>query len=93
MIELYNDGWPEWNVALPIPGEPKALGKLAWYLRNAAAHGRCSFSSDSRDPQEVIITVKDKPIKGDIYWIAKITADKLYKFCCGLAKYMENNAK
>ena len=56
--ELYAAGWPEWNLLLPKPGEPETLGKLAWHLRNAAAHGDYSFSSDSRDPLEVILTVK-----------------------------------
>ena len=87
--DLYAAGWPEWNLVMPKPGEPKTLGKLAWHLRNAAAHGHYSFSSDSRDPREVIVTVKDKPLHGDINWIATIRADRLYKFCRRLSSYME----
>ena len=92
LATLYTQDWPKWNMVLRKHGEPKTLGKLAWHLRNAAAHGRYSFSSNSRDPQEVVITVKDKPEGGDINWIAEIRADKLYYFCQHLYRYMEEKA-
>lgn len=89
MEKLYDEGWPRWTIILSVPNEPKTLGKLMWHLRNAASHGRYSFSSDSRDPSEVTITVHDKPKGKPINWRAAIRADELYRFCLCLSKYIE----
>ena len=90
MKELYDQGWPEWKRIKFPKKEPNTLGKLAWHLRNAAAHGRYEFSSNSRIPSEVTITVKDKPFgkSKPINWVASIRADHLYIFCKCLTNYM-----
>lgn len=89
--ELYAQGWPRWDITKFPPMEPQTLGKLAWHLRNAASHGRYHFSSDSRDPRQVTITVKDKPMGKNrpINWRASIRAEKLYIFCQCLSNYMD----
>ena len=67
--ELYDDGWPKWNITQPKPCEPEQLGKLIRHLRNAAAHGRYTFSSDSPHLNQVTITVEDKkPKNPEINW-------------------------
>ena len=43
--QLVSEGWPEWNVT---KGKADTLGQLARHIRNATAHGRLTFSSDSR---------------------------------------------
>lgn len=91
--QLYADGWPKWNITKFPPNEPQTLGKLAWHLRNAASHGLYHFSSNSREPHEVTITVKDKPIGKPINWRASIRADELYNFCQCLTNYMANSSQ
>ena len=89
--ELYAEDWPTWNITLPKPGEPKQLGKLIGHLRNAAAHGRYTFSSDSTCLSEVTITVEDRPDrKAPVNWQAEIRADELYKFCQCLYEYIKD---
>ncbi len=89
--KLYSQGWPKWNITKRPPMEPRTLGKLAWHLRNAASHGSYHFSSDSRDPCQVTITVTDKPMgkNARINWRASIRADNLYIFCQRLSDYMD----
>ena len=79
--ELYSKGWPRWDLIMPKADECHTLGNLVWHLRNAAAHGNYSFSSNDRDPTKVIITIRDRPVGKPINWIAQIRADKLYVFC------------
>ena len=87
--ELYDHEWPRWDIADCTPNGTWTLGQLARHLRNAAAHGRYYFSSDSRQPREVTITVEDKPRGQPINWSASIRADKLYTFCQCLSDYMD----
>ena len=58
------------------------LGDLVYHLRNAVAHGRLVFSSDSRDPTQVRIQAEDAK-SGDkhVYWRASISAPDLRAFC------------
>ena len=86
--KLYCQGWPRWELSPFNTRETKTLGDLTKHLRNAAAHGRYTFDSESRDPKEVTITVKDKPQHGPINWCASIRADKLQKFCRLLSEHM-----
>ena len=84
--ELAAEGWPEWNIT---KGKADTLGQLIWHVRNAAAHGRIAFSSDSRYLHEVMITVEDSRDKGkSIYWRAEIKGDDLYEFCLRFAKHV-----
>ena len=81
--ELVSEGWPEWDIT---KGKANTLGQLARHIRNAAAHGRITFSSDSRHLNEVIITVEDSGDFGkSINWRAQIAGDKLYDFCIKFA--------
>ena len=84
--DLVSEGWPEWDVA---KGKADTLGQLARHIRNAAAHGHITFSSDSRYLHEVLITVEDSPDSGkSINWRAEITGDKLYDFCIKFAAHV-----
>ena len=84
--ELSTHGWPEWNVS---KGKADTLAELSWHVRNAAAHGRIAFSSDSRYLHEVMITVEDSPDKGkSINWRAEIKGDDLYDFCLRFATHV-----
>ena len=83
---LVSEGWPEWNVT---KGKTDTLGQLARHIRNAAAHGRITFSSDSRYLHEVVITVEDSRDGGEsINWLADINGDKLYEFCVKFAMHV-----
>ena len=88
LSDLYTRNWPKWELGPLNKLETETLGDLATRLRNAAAHGRYTFDSDSLDPQEVTITVKDKPRCGPINWCATIRADELHRFCRLLTEHM-----
>ena len=81
--DLASQGWPDWNIT---KGNSNTLAQLTRRVRNAAAHGRISFSSDSRYLHEVLITVEDSADKGrTINWSAEIRGDDLYEFCTRFA--------
>ena len=90
LSDLYTRHWPKWELSPLNKLETETLGDLATRLRNAAAHGRYTFDSDSLDPREVTITVKDKPWRGPINWCATIRADELHWFCRLLCEHMAN---
>jgi signal transduction histidine kinase len=54
--DLVKDGWPRFEIS---KGECETLHQLVRHLRNAVAHGRIRFSSDSRDPNSVMIDIED----------------------------------
>src|SRR3972149_6414655 len=75
LADLVTAGWPEWNFTM---GSSQNLGDLLRHLRNAVAHGRMSFSSDSPNLHDVFIEVADRPSKNrPANWQARITADDL----------------
>ena len=83
---LVSQGWPKWNIT---KGKADTLGQLAKHVRNAAAHGRITFSSDSRYLHEVMIRVEDSADYGkSIYWRAEIRGDDLYDFCVRFATHV-----
>jgi hypothetical protein len=87
LSQLYSEGWPKITVSL---GHCKTLGKLLWHMRNAAAHRRIVFSSDSSDSlQEVIIELSDKPLSRPINWRAQVTAQDLRGFAFKLIDLLE----
>ena len=87
MDDLYRNCWPKWKITL---GDAETLGDLAWHIRNATAHGHISFSSDCRVLSEVIITVKDRPLRQtEFNWEATIGGDELYKFCLRFSRFIE----
>lgn len=66
---LAEDGWPSWVFTL---GGSDTLGDLVYHLRNAVAHGRITFSSDSRVPSEVVMEAADaQPGTRKVYWRAR----------------------
>lgn len=78
---LVAQGWPRWQIS---KGTCETLGCLLRHLRNAVAHGRMTFSSDSRQLDEVVIKFEDiDPHKRDkpVNWIARIGAKDLRTFC------------
>ena len=84
---LIGQGWPAWDIG---KGEAETLGELVRHIRNAAAHGRITYSSDSRYLHQVTITVEDSGDQGkSINWHAEIRGDKLYDFCIRFAEHVD----
>jgi HEPN pEK499 p136 len=76
---LVTKGWPEWRL---LKGSCKTLGDLIYHLRNAVAHRRLRFSSDSPVTENVMIEFSDSKSKHtDPYWSAQISAKDLRTFC------------
>lgn len=79
MKDLERKGWPSINVT---KGASETLYDFVRHLRNAVAHGRLTFSSDSRDPREVFVQIDDCKTNETIpYWSARIKASDLRDFC------------
>jgi hypothetical protein len=76
--DLEQNGWPK---IVPFLGASDNLSDLLYHLRNAIAHRRVDFDSDSRAMSEVNITFRDrKPNASDDYWAVKINAEALHQF-------------
>jgi hypothetical protein len=87
--ELKKDGWPWIEITM---GECKTLYELVYHLRNAVAHGHLEFSSESRNPDAVTITVEDyKPKALSPYWGAQIKAQALREFCLRFMDLLEDS--
>jgi hypothetical protein len=86
--KLVQEGWPR----IEMSGEKCAtLGRLVYHLRNATAHGRMRYSSDSRDRKQVVVKVEDyKPNQLSPYWSASMDADQLRDFCLRFVALLEN---
>lgn len=85
---LYQQGWPRWNIEL---GTAKRLSDLIERVRNATAHGRIKFSSECREPSQVMVTVEDaKSRTSTVTWRAKISAADLRDFCLRFLDLIEN---
>ncbi|BCT91151.1 hypothetical protein LYSHEL_01750 [Lysobacter helvus] len=79
LASLQAGGWPQWTFELQIC---ETLAQLFRHLRNAIAHGRFSFNSDSTDISDVVISVEDyRPGQDAPYWRATISAVDLKDFC------------
>jgi len=84
LADLTKGGWPAWLVTRDEAGKPTdTLGRLLRHVRNAVAHGRITFSSDSPRMQDVSLLVEDKRKREDPapYWCAEISAMNLKGFC------------
>lgn len=88
--DLAKEHWPQWTITLD-QAKPKTstLGHLTRHVRNASAHGRITFSSDSRYLSDVVITVEDAPQGKPVNWRAKINGKDLYSFCLRFVEYIE----
>jgi hypothetical protein len=91
LSELSELGWPTWEITL---GKANTLGQLIKHLRNATAHGRITFSSDSRRLEEVYIEVEDFRMKAtEPFWRARIKASDLLTFCLRFIDLIEHRPK
>jgi hypothetical protein len=76
---LLQSGWPRWEITV---GSSVTLGDLVRHVRNAVTHGHMTFSSDSRNMDEVQIEFEDyKRGEDKPYWVARIGATDLRSFC------------
>jgi len=76
---LVQEDWPTWTIQR---GSVETLGDLVHHLRNAVAHRRVWFSSDSLDPGDVDVEFSDARTKtARPHWRAKIGANDLLAFC------------
>jgi len=79
---------PLWKIC---EGSAETLGDLVHHVRNAIAHRRVEFSSDSRDPRAVEIEFSDAKKKGaPPHWRARISADDLLVFCKKFVALIDN---
>lgn len=93
LATLVKRGWPKWRVKRDDPKEPTVtLGQLLRHVRNAVAHGRITFTSDSPKMDEVGLLVEDKRNRKDPapYWIAEIGARQLKVFCGRFLDFIDN---
>ena len=88
--DLVDQGWPEWVICDESPMGPTAtLGALVRHIRNAAAHGLITYSSNSRYREQVTITVEDRPSASKpVNWRASIRGDQLDEFCTRFTKWV-----
>ena len=99
-LEDLGEEWPTWNKLLDERGgagqtwtETQTLGRLVIHLRNAAAHGKFTFTGepDSRDLSKVILIVEDFPLRcKTANWRFEIGGEELYRFCLLLAERIED---
>ena len=90
--ELARDGWPLWSIQQDDDEkeETTTLGRLIYHLRNAIAHRRVAFSSDSPNLRDVTLHVHDaKSANAPVYWRASINAEDLLSFCERLAGFID----
>src|SRR5262245_45269592 len=87
LTDLAARGWPQWEIR---QGYAHTLGQLVRRLRNATAHGRMSFSSDSPLADEVYVEVEDfRPKESQPFWRARIKASELRDFCLRFADLVD----
>ena len=94
---MENEGWPTWKIICDYKDKPTVnLSDLIRHLRNAVAHGRIKFSSNSGKIEDVTIVVEDeyrRPEKYNKctnynYWCAEIEGIKLREFCMKFFKFI-----
>lgn len=87
------ENWPAWTILLDDPKKPtRSLADILKHVRNAVAHGRLTFTSDSEHLEEVAIIVEDKYRREDTeaYWRAQIDGNDLRSFCLHFIDFVEN---
>jgi hypothetical protein len=92
VTQMRGDGWFGWSIMLDKPKKAhettRTLGDLLRHLRNAVAHGRLTFSSDSPSINDVSVTVEDGPENAPANWRACIEGPELRSFCLGLLDFV-----
>lgn len=93
---MASEGWPTWTITRDEGKKPTGtLADILKHLRNAVAHGRLTFTSDSRRLEEVEIIVEDKEKREDLepYWCAQIEATGLRTFCLRFLDFIEDTIR
>lgn len=88
--DLEVEGWPHVEVTKG-QNDCTTLGQVLHHLRNAVAHGRIRFSSDSREMSEVVVQFedwKDKRAK-EPYVCFEMDALALHAFCAKLTRLVQ----
>ncbi len=89
LADLDGEGWPHIEVTLG-QNECSTLYQLMYHIRNAVAHGRLHFSSDSRRLHEVMVEFEDwKPSAKKPYVCFKLNGSALHEFCLKLMALVE----
>jgi hypothetical protein len=87
MSALVREGWPTIDSE---KGTCKTVGDFVRHLRNAVAHSRITYSSDSRYLNEVNVTIEDRKNKNSPpHWRAVINAGDLRVFSLKLVELVE----
>lgn len=92
LAAMASEGWPTWTITRDDGKKPTStLADVLKHLRNAVAHGRLTFTSDSPRVEEVAIIVEDKERREDPepYWCARIEAQDLRTFCLRFLDFIE----
>jgi hypothetical protein len=92
---MIDEGWSVPRITLDSPKKPQDKTATPYdilkHLRNAVAHGRLTFNSDSGEPNEVAVTVADNyPKDSEPYWRAEIEVVQLRTFCFRLLDFIEH---
>lgn len=90
IAEMETEGWLGWSIKLDARDDTITLDKLLGHLRNAVAHGRMRFTSDSPSLEKVVVKVEDKPLNegAAINWRAEIHGPRLREFCVGFLNFL-----
>jgi hypothetical protein len=84
---LSQQGWPSWSFGISSSDN---LRDLVRHLRNALSHRLIYFSSDSRKPEDVIVTFRDRKNENSPYtWEATINAAELRQFVLRFADLLK----
>jgi hypothetical protein len=91
LASLAKQGRPTWTITGDDPKVPtETLEDLLRHVRNAVAHGRIRYTSDSPRMDEKGIRVEDqRPHELEPYWSAEIQAPDLKGFCDRFLDYIE----
>lgn len=79
---LEQEGWPHWRQSGNVADD---LQELLRRIRNATAHSRIGFDSDSDDPEAVVISFSDLGP-----WRAELSAAETQDFCQRFLAYVED---
>ena len=103
--ELSDEGWPEWKIERDLSKAPKkhkthclsTLGDLVYHIRNAVAHRRIRFLSDSAVLSMETLNLEDGKWKEagneksvELYWWGEINATLLREFVQKLAAKIDD---
>ena len=89
LADLESKGWPHVTVTMGVD-QCLTLKDLVSHLRNAVAHGRIHFSSESRDLQQVRIMFEDWKMKAKAPYVCfEMNAPELQELCLQLVKLVE----